>query len=190
MSSDQQPAPATLPVNGTTDAASDGISPASPPAVNSSYPPDAKRTDGGVEMGPISTPIAHPDTIHPPPQYEAAAHPVPAPAPVMVTPLSQLQQTPAAIDCKFCKCQATTEVRTQRDKEPIPGVMICLICLVFWPALCCLSCMETETIQYVHTCSNCKNIVAQRAANGAIIVKEPAGMMVPSQYGAPQTQAK
>jgi hypothetical protein len=60
-----------------------------------------------------------------------------------------------------------------------------VVCLVFWPALCCILAARDSHKEWDHRCSNCRQLVATRMENGAIIFKlSRETVAVPSKYGA------
>ncbi len=71
------------------------------------------------------------------------------------------------------------------------SLVICLMCLICWPLLCCLPAFTDKSYRYFHTCSNSNNLVAIRTQNGGIEVKErPLPKAVPSKYGAARDQSE
>ena len=61
-------------------------------------------------------------------------------------------ETPVVVTCHFCKFTGPTNV--VRTLTP-GGWCVCLIlCLVFWPCVCVVCCIDSLNI-YTHGCSNC-----------------------------------
>ncbi|KAM0797169.1 hypothetical protein BDR22DRAFT_466358 [Usnea florida] len=106
---------------------------------------------------------------------------VPISNPLFVTPLDQLLEVPAFIDCPYCKRRTQTRV-THEDSTAatLAGVICCMLTCIGTCIPCLLGwCQDTN-----HYCSGCNKQVTHRPHDGAIIVKlPPSPAVVASQYG-------
>ena len=102
------------------------------------------------------------------------------PNPPKVTPIEQLGEVPAWIDCPYCKRRTQTRVQqvgssSQEYGDPISivwkhtnsllsllSIVCCLICI----CLVCLPSMAGWLSDFEHYCTNCGNKVAKRSHDG------------------------
>ncbi|OQO14671.1 hypothetical protein B0A48_00052 [Cryoendolithus antarcticus] len=106
--------------------------------------------------------------------------PVQERGPVMVVPLEQVRNSPARVDCPYCKKPVMTEIQTPSSGDD--GMTQCLICLVCWPLLFCY---ESDK-DLNHHCSVCRRILTHQGSKGGpvqVMAKPQADQgLVASQY--------
>ncbi|KAL2116209.1 hypothetical protein VTJ04DRAFT_10464 [Mycothermus thermophilus] len=96
----------------------------------------------------------------------------------LVTPLEQLGDSPAWIDCPWCHRRTKTVVRTEgTTKQIFAGILCCLLCV----CLACVPCIAGWFEDTIHSCGECSRTVATKPEGGGIIVHKPAEA-VPSKY--------
>lgn len=108
--------------------------------------------------------------------------------PGMVTPLQNLAETPANVDCPRCKAVVKTEVEKESGDQV--SMWACICCLVTGLLCVWLPCVIDDCKDTVHSCSVCHLRLATRTAGGAVKVEANAALMTQSQYYRPKEEMK
>ncbi|KAJ4397389.1 hypothetical protein N0V93_001615 [Gnomoniopsis smithogilvyi] len=131
----------------------------------------------------VEVPSYHESVITSPPAQEKPMIDMikPEPPPQMVTPLAQLTDQPAHIDCPYCQQRSLTYVMKEGSSmQTMAAAVCCLFCGVITvciPMLC--HWFEDTTI----FCSKCRKMVAKIPHDGTIQVNHMAGPpLVPSNF--------
>ncbi|OCL11577.1 hypothetical protein AOQ84DRAFT_278201, partial [Glonium stellatum] len=99
----------------------------------------------------------------------------------MVIPLEHLGETPAFIDCPYCKQRTKTRViKEPSSQTSLAAAFCCLFCGIITVCIpfLCNWCADIE-----HTCSHCNQKVSHKPHDGPVQAKYPqASIATPSQY--------
>ncbi|QGA17516.1 hypothetical protein EYB26_005187 [Talaromyces marneffei] len=91
---------------------------------------------------------------------------------ITVTPLQQLGDVPAQIDCPFCHTISLTNVtKTDSSQTTIAAVLCCLCCGII---TVCLPSLLGWYQNVEHRCGNCKRKVAYKPNDGPIQIETDA----------------
>jgi len=104
-----------------------------------------------------------------------------------VTPLEHLGEVPANVDCPNCQGPHMTTVTKEAGNQAMVWSAICCICL---GCLCAwIPCVMDSCKDTLHTCSNCKRLLATVKASGGVEVSNFGRGNVQSKYAQNQYQS-